>query len=169
MKRIIAILLLLVSTAEAQLGRKETRTLTITPAVTAGAYSANDVVGGLLTFSNAFPTISKKGRVTTVAVFDDAGQTASYELFLFKSLPATITDNAAWAPSKANLLESRSWTNLATTDKFAAGTRSVTPLQSMNAFIESDSTTLYGYLVDLTGRTGASVSDITIIVVIEID
>jgi hypothetical protein len=170
MKKIIVFLALFVAgTAEAQLGRKEVRVLTTTPAVTAGAYSANDVIGGLLTFTNAFPTTAKKGRITSIDIIDDAGQTANYEFCSFKSAPAVIADNAAFAPSEAELITKNPCVAAATTDRFVAGTKSSTSVGSLFSFVASDSTTLYGYLVDRTGRTGASVSDITLIITIEID
>lgn len=171
MKRIIAILLLLVgvSTAEAQLGRKHTRVLSVDLTTTAGAYAANDVVGGLITFTNAFPTISKMGRITSIDVIDDAGTTTDYEFCPFKSAPAVIADNAAFAPTLAELKTKSPCLAAATTDRFVAGTRSSTSVASMNSFVESSSTTLYGYLVDRTGRTGASVADITLIITIEVD
>jgi hypothetical protein len=169
MKKLLPIILLIASVAEAQLGQQHTRVLTANLTTTAGAYSANDVVGGLITFTNAFPTISTKGRIVSMDVIDDAGTTTDYEFCPFKSAPAVIADNAAFAPTLAELKTKSPCIKVATTDRFVAGTRSSTSLASMNSFVESDSTTLYGYLVDRTGRTGASTSDITLIITIEVD
>ena len=48
-----------------------------TPTVTAGAYSANDAVGGLLTFANAARFDKGGGIIKDVIILDDAGQYGS--------------------------------------------------------------------------------------------
>lgn len=78
-------------------------TIAQTPTVTAGAYSAGDAVGGLLTFANAARASGGGGVVKGVVIVDDAGQDAELELWLFDRTFTAMVDNAAWAPSEANL------------------------------------------------------------------
>lgn len=147
---------------------KETRRVSVTPTTSATTYAAGDVIGGLLSFSNAFSDTFKRGRIVAVAIVDDAGQTASYDLFFFRSLPAgTYTNDLAFAPSEADLALCSPVINLSSSNRFAAGARSITSLSSLDSFVESTTDTLYAVLVDRTGRTGASTSDITVSVSIE--
>lgn len=148
---------------------KETRRVSVTPTVTAGAYSAGDIVGGLLQFSNAFSDSHKKGRVKSVAIADLANQTATYDLVFFKSVPATTyTDNAAFDPSDADLLLIDPVVQISSSNKFAFTDNSVTSLASLDHFVSSNVNTLYAVLVDRTGRTGAAVGDITVSISIEL-
>ena len=62
-------------------------TVTQKPTITAGAYSANDAVGGLLTFANVGRTsVSNGGSILTNAIIiDDAGQDAELELWAWEA------------------------------------------------------------------------------------
>lgn len=171
MKKIIAILLLLAGafTAEAQVVRKDTRVLAVNLSTTNGAYSANDVIGGLITFNNAFPSSNREGHITSIDVIDDAGTTTNYEFCPFSAIPAVIADNAAFAPSLTELRTKGPCIQAPSSNRFVAGTRSSTSQASIRSFVRSDTTKLFGYLVDRTGRTGLSVTDITLVVTIEIE
>ncbi len=67
-------------------------TKSVTPVVTAAAYSAGDAVGGLMTFSN----VGDRGFITEVQVIDQAAQSVAYELYLStdSGFTATATDSA---------------------------------------------------------------------------
>jgi len=63
--------------------------------VTAGAYSANDVIGGLMTF-----TLSNKntgGRLGTIRIRDNDAVGPAMILYLFSDAPTAIADNAAFS------------------------------------------------------------------------
>lgn len=78
-------------------------TLQTKPIITAGAYAANDNVGGLLTFPNAAVTAGGDGFITTMTIVDDASQSAQLELWLFNQIFTPGADNAAWTPLEADL------------------------------------------------------------------
>jgi hypothetical protein len=142
---------------------QDIREVEVTPITAVGAYAAGRVVGGLLTFANAFPETSRCGSILSATVFDDAGQTAAYDLILFRSQPAgTFTDNVAFAPSKADSLLITPVVSIATGARVALGSRSISSLGNQELFIRSNVNSLFGVLVDRTGRTGASTSDITV-------
>lgn len=62
----------------------------VTPGVSTTAYTASDVVGGLLTFTGL-----RGGTLVGVTVADKASQTnVRYILVLFESAPTSIADNA---------------------------------------------------------------------------
>lgn len=68
----------------------------VTPTITAGAYSANDAVGGLMEFSDAVNTHARSGIITNLMIVDKAGQSAAMDLFLFDATFTATADNAAW-------------------------------------------------------------------------
>lgn len=66
------------------------------PTVTAGAYSANDVVGGLLTFACGVP--NGNVFIHRLQLGDADNEKAAMDLWFFKSSPATVlADNAAFS------------------------------------------------------------------------
>lgn len=71
----------------------------VTPTITAGAYSANDVVGGLL----EFPVDGTKdsGLIVRVQIVDAGNVKAACKLYLFTEKPNVIVDNGAFAPNRA--------------------------------------------------------------------
>jgi len=98
--------------------------ITQTPAITAGAYAAGDVVGGLLTFINAALAIGRGGYIVKVLITDNAGQAVPYELHLFDRTFAAMADNAAWSPSDANMLNWEGYVDIAATDQAAGAANS---------------------------------------------
>ena len=65
----------------------------VTPTLTVGAYSQNDVMGGLLTFP--VPGTAGGGLFNRAAMVDDGQNKNVGKLHLFDDVPATIADNAA--------------------------------------------------------------------------
>lgn len=73
----------------------------VTPTVTEGAYSANDVIGGLLTF--AFSEHNTGGLLGTLRIRDNDAVGPAMVLYLFDKLPdAELADNAAFALTDAD-------------------------------------------------------------------
>ena len=87
------------SAGEAHIGEMggNTTTVTVSPTVTAGAYHANDVVGGKLTLANAARVAAGSGLIYTLTVQDLAAQNAVFEIYIFNADPTngTYTDNGA--------------------------------------------------------------------------
>lgn len=83
----------------------DTRRISQTPVVTAGAYSANDAVGGLLTFVDATGQMnpSQAGLIESVVIIDRASQNAVTDLVLFSETFTATADNAAFDPTDADL------------------------------------------------------------------
>ncbi len=77
--------------------------ITQTPTVTVGAYSALDAVGGLLTFASAARAAAGMGVVESVVIVDNASQNAEMCLFLFDQTFTAMADNAPFDPSDADL------------------------------------------------------------------
>lgn len=76
-----------------------TRTISVTPTVSTTAYTAADVVGGLITFAVGCGS----GSIRSMLVVDDHNQKEPYVLYLFNETPSTIANDAAFAPTVADL------------------------------------------------------------------
>jgi len=136
-------------------------TIALTPTITAGAYSAGDAVGGLLTFVNAGRASAEGSVLTDVLIVDDAGQDAELELWLFNQTFTAISDNAAWAPSEGDL--ENCIAVISTTDSTwrAAGTPSVINIECTRR-IDITGTSLFGQLVTRGTPTYAATDDLTV-------
>jgi len=136
-----------------------------TPTVTAGAYSANDAVGGLLTFASAGRSAGGSGVIKNVLIIDDAGQDAVLELWLFNATFTAMSDNAAWAPSQADLRKLIAVISTNDGDWFAAGTPSVARVEvSQNYNLAAAGTSLFGQLVTRGTPTFAATDDVSVII-----
>ena len=87
---------------DSQLVRQIHSIIKVTPVITAGAYSANDIVGGNLTISNAGRRPAVGGLIKTLTVIDKAKQNAELNFLFFSALAGTYLDNAAEAISVAD-------------------------------------------------------------------
>ena len=69
----------------------------VTPVVSAGAYGANDCVGGIITLAGAARSAGLPTILTGFNLFDVGNQKAVLDVLLFNATPAggTYTDNAA--------------------------------------------------------------------------
>jgi len=141
----------------------EGATISQTPTVTAGAYDAGDAVGGLLTFANAARVSGGGGVIKDVLLIDDAGQDAELELWLFDRTFTAIANNAAWAPSEADL--ENLVTVISTEDSargwLAAGTPSACAIEVARRY-DLLGTSLFGQLVTRGTPTFAATDDVTV-------
>ncbi len=71
--------------------------------VTTDAYTANDVVGGLLTFSIDANFAIDGAILQTVEINDAANQKEAFDVWLFAAAPTTIANDAAFEPVIADL------------------------------------------------------------------
>jgi hypothetical protein len=140
----------------------------VVPAVTAGAYSAGDIVGGLLTFQVGEGNNSMV-VVTGVEVAIKAAVTSALTLVLFDSDPTatTKTDNAAYSLAAADAFRVISVINFTTasallTDHGTPNTYSVNGI-SIVCGTDRETKAVYGLLIDGTGWTLTSTSDVQVI------
>lgn len=138
-------------------------TISQTPTITAGAYAANDAVGGLLTFANAARETGGGGVIKTVVIIDDAGQDEELELWLFNQTFTAMVDNAAWAPSEADL---ENFVGVISTEDSSqgwldAGTPSTITIDVATRY-DLTGTSLFGQLVTRGTPTFAATDDVTV-------
>ncbi len=137
--------------------------VTVTPTVTSGAYSAGDIMGGLLTF----PTGMGNGAaviVNEVQVALKAAVTPSLTLVLLTADPTstTKTDNAAYSLNAADAFKVRATIPVSTL--YDHGTPNTYRSGPVNIVAKpvGDSDNLYGILIDATGVTLTSTSDVQV-------
>lgn len=123
-------------------------TISQTPAITAGAYAANDCVGGMLTFADAARVSGGGGVVKSVVIIDDAGQDAELELWLFGAPFTSPGDNNPWNPAEVYLEQCVGVVSTAESSQgwLAAGTPSVVTIEVALRY-DLAATALYGQLV----------------------
>ena len=152
-----------IAAGETHLGQVggEGKTIALTPTITAGAYSAGDAVGGLLTFANAGRASAEGSVLTDVLLIDDAGQDAELELWLFDRTFGAIADNGAWAPTEADLENCIAVVSTVDGTWRAAGTPSVINIE-VTRRIDITGTSLFGQIVTRGTPTYAAVDDLTV-------
>jgi hypothetical protein len=138
---------------------KYNRNVTVdnTPTITAGAYSANDVIGGLQTIEiNA----SSGGTIRRVNLVDDDSEAAAMTLYFFDQQPSTIADNAAFAPTVADLKKLIGTVDIAAGDYVTVNSNDYVVVNNVNLdYAISD--TIYVYAVVTGTPTYTATSDLT--------
>lgn len=140
----------------------------VAPAVTAGAYSAGDIMGGLMTFT--VPNAANGGHflLTELQFAFKAAVTPSLLGVIFSSDPTntTKTDNAAYNLNAADAFKVRRALPVNSLGGYLTdhGTPNTITLPGINLVMRADGATrqFYMLLVDLTGVTLASVSDLQV-------
>jgi len=115
----------------------QTREISVEPTVDTAAYASGDTVGGLITISG----ISCPGEmleVSGIKTVDNAGQSTTRDFVFYKTQPTgTFTDNAATAPTKADLIAASPPIQVKSTDCFVFSGKSICSLSSLSSQIRS--------------------------------
>lgn len=156
------------SASRATLG--EVVELSITPTITAGAYSIGDVGGSLLSFDfttipNYTAELWSGAQIQSVNIYDDANQKIGCKLYLYKSAPASIADNAAFAPSYADLKKTIGIATFVPGDYSTVNSNALALKGGLQINFPITSTVLYAFLVFDGAPTYAGTSDLTIEIV----
>ncbi|MER9901594.1 hypothetical protein [Mesorhizobium sp. M0130] len=134
------------------------------PTVTAGAYSAGDIVGGLLTFAAARAN-DELVVITGAQVISKAAVVPAYTLVLLSADPTgtTKTDNAAYSLAAADAFKVIGTVSFGTS-WYDHGTPNSIRSDGLNIVAAPDAGTknIYGLLIDATGATLVSTSDIQV-------
>lgn len=133
--------------------------VTVAPTITAGAYSAGDVVGGLMTI----PLESYSGIIRQVNVDDDDNEKADITLYFFNASPTAVLDNGAFAPTIADLKKLVGILNIATAAYTTVNGNAWAFKAAVDieyAVAESGVPSLYAYCVATATPTYAAVTDL---------
>lgn len=139
----------------------------LNPTITEGAYSANDVVGGLLEFPINSGG-SGGGILNHVRLTDADNVKAELDLYLFNEQPTAILDNAAFAPVIADLqaqvihidIPAADWETENSLAWVLAYPEKITEFYAPKGY-------LWGYLVDPTGETWTNADAISIRLIVD--
>lgn len=138
--------------------------VTVEPTVSDGAYASGDIVGGLLTFA-----VSKMPNnpvlITGVVVSCKAAVTPNLRLVLFNTGTLSTTnqdDNDAYSLAAADVTSVIGVVDFSTETWVDHGTPNTIQKDNLGivADVETDGINLYGFLIDDTGVTLTSTSDI---------
>ena len=128
------------------------------PTVTAGAYSAGDVVGGLIKLD--FQTAGGWAVLDDIVLVDDADQISSITVHVFNQAPSTIADNAAFAPTEADLKKKVAKVSITSFDTDGADRWGQAAPNITKKQISLPKNALWFYVVDNTGVTLAATDDL---------
>lgn len=140
--------------------------VTVALTVDTNAYTANDVMGGLLTF--AIPGPGNGGFISKIRIIDDDNEKAAVKLFLFNAAPTAIADDAAFAPAVGDLKKMISVVAIAAADYTTINSNAYAIKgdfgnSSQIDFLASDGGNLYAYLVCDATPTYTAAADLTIV------
>jgi hypothetical protein len=142
--------------------------ITVTPTVTAGAYSAKDVVGGLLTFANAASVYRGSGILRKITITNDAFVANLLNLSLFNAAPAVIADNAPFDPSDAEMKTCIGVIPIVAADYLIGTDNAIaTKLVEFPYVLAAGGTSLFGYLWCVATPTFVATTDTTVKLTIE--
>lgn len=135
--------------------------VTLYPTITAGAYSAGDVVGGLLSFAFASGR-GASGIVRDVRIADDDDEKAACKLWLFERQPTAFADNAAFAPTMADLKYCAGVIAIAAADYTTVNSNAWAGIHEIGYDFTIEQGTLYGYLVCDATQSFTAATDLAI-------
>lgn len=134
------------------------------------AYSANDVIGGLLTFNVA--NAAGSGCVRAVRLVDDDNENAAMTLYLFNATPTAFADDAAFAPTVADLKKMIAIIAIAAGNYVTLNSNSVALLQGPsgpNVDFTTSTGNIYGYLVCTGTPTYTATTDLHLTLFCQMD
>jgi hypothetical protein len=138
--------------------------LTIQPdslAVATAAYTANDVVGGLLTFSIDQSFDIDGALLQYVMLNDAANQSEAFSLWLFNDTPTTIADADAFAPTIGDL-NKRIGNPISISTSTSVNSLSYGTSSNLTRTLQFSKGKLYAYLVCTDTPDYAATTDLTL-------
>lgn len=135
-----------------------TKTIEVDLTISTSAYSAGDVVGGLITLD--VESLGGGGIIRRVMLIDDDDEKAAMKLHLFDSEPTTIANDAAYAPAIGDLQAQIGTVEISASDYTTYNGNALAIKDGLA--IEFSATTLYAYLVCDATPTYTAAGDLTL-------
>lgn len=137
--------------------------VSVTPVVTAGAYSVGDAVGGKMTFASAVRTGALSGILHAITVVDLGQQLASLELVLFDRDFTAVADNAVFDPVDGEMSTCLGVVPISAGDYSNFNDNAIATVRGIGLPILANTTSLFGQLVSRgTAPTYVSTSDVIV-------
>jgi len=136
----------------------------VIPAVTAGAYTAGFVIGGIMTFANVLAPTTFSGLLSSLSLkFKGSVQAGSFAVAIFKTSPAgTFADHGAPAIAAADTAALVDVYSL-TSAQSPLGTHTIYSLNGIGKQIVGASTSLFAVVIAVTAPANpASTSDMSL-------
>ena len=137
-------------------------TITQTPTITAGGYTAGDNVGGLLTFEYAARDAGGGGVIKDVIIVDDASESIATELWLFNQTFTAGADNAVWTPVEAELHNLITVVSTNDGTYYTGGATATIAIVEVARRYDITGTSIFGRLVTRGTPTYNATDDITV-------
>lgn len=137
--------------------------VTVTPTITAGAYTANDVIGGIQTIAGAAAGNGLVTTLQTLVITDLAMQDADMVIWFFNQNPAngTYTDNIAYDIHDTDLAMCVGWVDVSSSDYKDATDNSMACLRNIGLDMIPVATSLFAIAQIKVGDTYAATSDLS--------
>jgi hypothetical protein len=143
-----------------------TAVISVTPTISAGAYTATWVVGGKLTLANAVRVPAYTALLDSLIVLDKSGQNAALDIWLFSAKPAgTFADAAAPSMSDADLALVIGHVSVSSSDYVTIGGKGVACETAIALALQGSQASgrnLYAVITSPGGATYGSTSDLTL-------
>jgi len=141
--------------------------VSVTPTITAGAYTAGDAFGGLLTFASVVRSAGGSGEILKVTIVDNAKQSAPIDLVLFDRTFTPTADNAVFDPTDADLANCLGFIGIENTDYAEFSDNCVATKASGQQMpfaydLAAGGSALFGQMAIRVGDTFVAVNDVTI-------
>jgi hypothetical protein len=154
-----------VSTIDALLNL--TTAVAVTPTVTASAYTANNVIGGIMTFASIIPSVAPgfNGILQSItAKFKGTAVTGALTVCIFKASPSngTYTDKTAATWNAADMANLLGIYTLGSPQNLGGTTMTVYNLDGIGKAFTGASSSLYAVVTVGGTPTPASSSDFTL-------
>lgn len=137
--------------------------VTVTPTITAGAYTSGYSLGGIQTITSALRSINNTGTLVSVRVVDRANQKKAMDLLIFNANPAngSYTDHAAPTYNNTDMGMLVRVVSIAATDWTTFGTYGVCDIDvKKEVKCNASNTNLYAVAIIRDTPTFASTQDL---------
>ena len=141
-----------------------TNVVSVTPTITAGAYTALDIVGAIQTIAAATRVSGEPTVLQSIVITDKAALTQAMTIWFFNANPAagTYTDNLALTIHDTDLAMCVGFVKVAATDYASAAANSVATVRNIGLPLMPAATSLFAIAqATSTAPTYASTSDLT--------
>lgn len=112
---------------------------TVAPTIVPAAYGAGDVVGTPVEITKALISTGGQAMLRSLVVIDKADQKAHLDLYFFDSQPASSVgaDNAAFAPTDADMTKCLGRINIPQASYLSAGSNAEQTLRDLNLMLQA--------------------------------
>jgi len=149
--------------------KADRRVFVVTPVISTGIYASGDAIGPIQSILKAVSSSDQSGIISSFVISDEDGQDAPLDVIIFESSVTGGSDNAAYAPSQAEVNASVGAFSVLAGDYIAAGALSIATVKPAFEFQFDQSTTLFFQLVSRGTPTYSATDSLQLKFVIDQD